>query len=216
MDHYFSSFSFLNICKPARNITVCPDQLVYSYSPGNALDPNKRSYINVDYGFNSSRNFTTNLPKGNRIALILESPHVGDYKNGKAIGPLVNSWDAFCKFFDSELIKKNVLGKAKHYQLIFINAVPHQCSQGYSLNKRANISFKNCNVLSSRYSGFESELFDRLRALKPYLVINLCISFLRTNINEHLKNYGFKYISGKHPSSWERLKAKDSDCSLFY
>ena len=72
MNHYFSSFNFLSACNNAHITIPCPDQYVYDYCAGTTMIRNFGLYNNVDYGF-CNRGVTTNLRKGSRIVIILES-----------------------------------------------------------------------------------------------------------------------------------------------
>ena len=69
---FFSSFNFLSACNNAPITIPCPDQYVYDYCAGTTMIRNFVLYNNVDYGF-CNRGVTTNLRKGSRIVIILES-----------------------------------------------------------------------------------------------------------------------------------------------
>lgn len=125
MVHYFSSFNFLLVCEGAKNVIPCPDQHAYDYYFGVKVNKNQRLHDNIDYGFDGYGNFHTNLKQGDKIVVILESPHVKEYStiNGSfvPIGPLISSWEDFCTYFNDELLRACNSKNTKLSQSTFIS-----------------------------------------------------------------------------------------------
>lgn len=220
MINYLPNFEFKNIDVTASNTLVCPDQYVATYSSqGNVLS--QRMYEDIDYFYDNRGNPNCNNSKLNIIAVIVESPHVDEYKfqNGVLVpvGPLVGSWEEFETHFgkalQSSCVKNNVASNSQ-YNVVFLNAVQYQCSTGRNLNQKLNRNKKDENVINCWFSGFNDDLEKRLIALKPEIIIDLSgksqnIHFLIDDMikkSQTLNSVNRTY--GVHPSRWNMYANK--------
>ncbi len=124
-----------------RNTKKCPDQLV-----GKLLfnqETCEFEFIKKVSTFNNVQGMKrTTLKKGvinesNAIIIILESPHIDEYKDGAPIGPAngktgdnINKY--LCNILSEAMLSKVIMvnPKTKKYDLILINAIRYQCSLG--------------------------------------------------------------------------------------
>lgn len=198
-------FNFRAITSGALRNDPIPDQVVYrGYKKGKKLDKDKRLYDKIVYS--SKKTKETDL-----IVVILESPHTEEFKQPK--GPLKNSWDDFCDYFDDELRKSRfskLLFDCKSYNIAFVNFCNYQCSEGKNL--KANQSIKNSNLRKCWKAGFKDDLRDRIVYLNPTLIINLCTWPFKGRINNMFKNRN-NFTFGDHPSSWKRIKGNPSNAN---
>lgn len=207
-DNFLTNFtfsSFINII--SANNKVCPDQVVGQLYNGNFQFNQNR--INIDYvKINNMFSISNKLTEP--IIIILESPHIDEFANGIALGPAMGKTGKyFGKFFDSLIINsKNInLQLQQKYDVIFVNAIQYQCSLGNKLNGKGtyqNKKQRDQNWLTCFNNSNSNDLKDRITAIKPYAVINLCtigINNLQLYVDRILNSLS-NYTIGNHPSTW--------------
>lgn len=125
------------------------------------------------------------------IAIILESPHIKEYKNslgieGPAMGSSGNRFNRQCipVFNNNKNVLISALGitansQKKEYTVCFVNAIQYQCSLGFSPIKK-DLRDKVFSGLWNRGpDSFRNDLIDRLNILKPKVIINACTKGLK-------------------------------------
>lgn len=196
---------------------LCPDQFVamLSYDANkkhwdwltNYIYANQTGRININYG---------SVDLKNCILVVLESPHFDEYDaiSHQAKGPAVGSTGKmFEKHFLSIINGKNNLIKLNQnltYNIIFVNSVQYQASQG---TKPLKPLARDRNWLSFWHQGFNADLCKRVSAYGcNTIVINMCTygqnflhnrvqSVLRCTYKKHGLNINNLYQS-YHPSTW--------------
>lgn len=168
--------------------------------------------MNVDY--NSSPLPTTysgNVSIVNPvIAVVLESPHKSEYTMGLPLGPARGTTGRlfdrkFPKLFSNSIWNSHFLSAT--YDVILLNGVQFQCSLGQPLNNIINRQVRDNNWIDifNNYGG-NVDIVDRLNALNPVLIINLCTkgySNLQMILDRQLKaNFNCPNTLGTHPSTW--------------
>lgn len=213
-DNFLSTRSLLNITNSIHglNSNPCPDQFRGTYSNGTFTPAPQSNRLNVDY--NSSPLQTTyigNISIANPvIAVVLESPHKSEYNARIPLGPARGTTG---RLFDSEfqrLFSNSVWSSHffnATYDVILLNGVQFQCSLGHSLNNIINRQTRDNNWLDifNNYGG-NVDIVNRLNALNPALIINLCTkgySNLQMILDRQLNaNFSCPYTYGTHPSTW--------------
>ena len=177
---------------------------------------NQSSRIDIDYSQNNTNR--------NCILIILESPHFDEYNtlthqaNGPAYGTTGNLFE---QFFLKILNNSNVvLDKKLIYDIIFINSVQYQASQGM---KPLIPLTRDKNWLSFWYKGFNADLCKRICSYsRNTIVINMCtygqnvlhdrVQFvlrcaLRCAYRKHVGNT-YNLYQSYHPSTWWIVKKR--------
>lgn len=98
--------------------------------------------------------------------------------------------------------------KNNDYDIILINAVPYQCSEGKTLSKYKNKIKRDNNWIEYiTQEENKEDLKRRIELLHPKYVINLCTIGIK-NLQLMLQNIicdnmqRYKYGYGSHPSTW--------------
>lgn len=153
-------------------------------------------------------------PSSPCILLVLESPHISEYKGSYPQPAAGNGYGdtgrSIRNIFCEVIILNNVLPCGK-YPLIIINAVQFQCSLG-DIKKHRDVIFRKC------WEAFAKEDF-RNRFSNIYksgdVIINACTAGSNQKVNEIkirelvkaeielIRTTGFEV---QHPSSWMRIR----------
>lgn len=205
MNKFLENFNFKELIG-CGNIDVpnsaCPDQIVGKLVNGVFKQCNRE---NVDYlGSMKCPKIKNQLQ--NPIVIILESPHKNEYQGLTPKGPaLGKTFEYFELYFDRLIRSSGLYSKirSKTCDVVFMNAVPYQCSEGKPLNKanrlKCNQNWEKCFV-----NGCSDYLISRIVGVNPIVVINLCTSpsFLRPMVERKIINMSIAHTLGNHPSSW--------------
>ena len=172
------------------------------------ITSNQLSRIDIDYSQNNT--------DSNCILIVLESPHFDEYDTitHQAKGPAVGSTG---KLFEQHFLSiincnKNIinLNRDLTYDIIFVNSVQYQASQGMKPLKPLN---RDKNWLSFWYKGFNTDLCKRICTYdRKTIVINMCTygqhvlhdrvqRVLRCAYRKHVGNT-YNLYQSYHPSTW--------------
>lgn len=142
--------------------------------------------------------------------IILESPHVNEYDpiTKAAIGPAMGKTGCnFEKYFDTIIKNSKIYNSIcnSYYDIVLINSVQYQCSLGLPLSKYSKL--RNTNWISCFNGGnLSTDLENRLTALNPSFIINLCTEKLRQYVSNYIMQgkiiSPYKLTDGNHPVSW--------------
>lgn len=168
------------------------------------------SYLNNNAYINRTQTLN------NVIAIILESPHVDEYI-GPNIAPAMGyTGRLFFKHFNALFSHSSLYGQISKnitYDLVFVNSVQYQTSCGAKpLTSYKNKLRRDNNWIYIFQNYSSSDLQNRLRALKPVLIINLCTKGLK-GLNSYVDKaimplYPNIYTVGDHPSNWYKHNAR--------
>lgn len=214
------TYNFKGTASSAKNINCCPDQFVggivfngakfTNLNGKNVIDilckSNKNSAnkrVDVNYSSFSSNNSV--------VVLLMESPHILEYLAAVPspawgrTGTMINKH--FLAAMNNSL--KNIQPKLncirnQKFNLILVNAIRYQCSLGISPLKTVTRNNVFKDLWDNR--GFQCDLCDRLRIIKPSLIINAITSDLksRCNLNKPpLNRYAVITLETNHPSKWD-------------
>lgn len=203
------AISTAKISDRALNYGKCPDQWVADLT-------SIKGEINVQRV--QRLNFCTCISKTfPRIIIILESPHVDEFKGD------VNSWgpargttgDNIYKLLPEMMRSKIPDGK---YHLVLINTIQFQCSLGLTDRSIRDDVFLNCWSKDS----VKSDFISRLRLVvssEADIFINACTEIGREQVDNALSSVlTEKHLRFRlwHPSAWARAKnSKKRKISLF-
>lgn len=201
------NFSFKSIASNATILFPCPDQIIGELKNGKFFAFSTR--IDIDYNLQQLvNNKNLNTP----IIIVLESPHKDEFDpiTLQPIGPAMGkTGENFRSFFEQLLngTSKSILTNGQH-TIILLNAVQFQCSLGKKLSGLG--SYKNKKMRDDNFIkcfNNENDFINRIKAINPVLVINLCTIGLKKNnlighVSNELKNANIKYTVGSHPSRW--------------
>ena len=212
--NFLSSVGATNITTSILGINPnpCPDQFRGNYTNGVFTSTSQATMLDVDY--NSLPMKTTykgNVPIVNPvIAVVLESPHKSEYNMGLPLGPAKGTTgrlfdNEFTRMFSTSMLNSHFL--SGNYDVILLNAVQFQCSLGQPLNNNNNKQVRDRNWLNIfNNHGGAIDIVNRLKALNPALIINLCtkgFSNLQLILDRQLRaNFSCPYTYGTHPSTW--------------
>lgn len=181
--------------------TICPDQFVGECvfsANGFIVEATERKDIDFSKKY-----------KEPIIAIILESPHKYEYKN-ESVGPAKGTtgrlfFNEFGNYLNKSKIASNLSQKDK-YKIVFMNSIQYQTSQGKPLNCIEN-KCKRDELWLKMFDSFgKDNLLERIKSLKPDVVINLCtmgFNNLQLKVDNALKeNNAYIYTIGTHPSTW--------------
>ncbi len=214
-----------NIPNTISNKTICYDMYVGTIKD-NKYEANNRykeaqsfAIIYEDtnnkfvakYSLQGSKLFNNSI-----ILCILESPHKREYSYPNYGFAAMGGTG---KLFDKKLLEKlKEIGFdfKDDYDIVLINAVQYQCSNGKTLSKKRK---KDMNV--NKYErdinwircmdeeNCQKDLLKRIEAFNPKYIINLCTIglhnlqlILDNKIKEFIKEKGYSYTFGNHPSTW--------------
>lgn len=167
----------------------------------------------IDYSKPSSE-FPNNI-----IVLLLESPSNDEYTAQDCFGTTAPCWGTtginikrhFLSIINSNISPiKNVLNltDGERFELVAVNAIRYQCDLG---NPGGGNNTKNIFMSLWNNFGFEDDLFERLKKIKPILIINCCTRKISkaAKLTSWLKqkNKGTMVLEcSKHPSLWFNSK----------
>ncbi len=228
----FSELDFSNtvsqIGLQVVNSSRCPDQWVGDVE----YLANGFQYITEDSKDFSHRTNLSLIPEKlaheNIILIILESPHIDEYKidsegNFIAIGPANGATGRSLRAHLNTAtldIAKQIHSKIhRRYHLFLMNAIPYQCSLGYTLKgqKRKDRD----SVFMSCWNHAKNDFTDRLRryANEKTIIINACTkgiekrghqSNLCTLVDDSVAStnlFKTNYFKRCHPSSIPHWKS---------
>lgn len=191
--------STAKIAKRAMNYGKCPDQWIADLT-------SKNGGINVQHVPRLNLCTSTSMTSP-RIVIILESPHVDEFKGD------VSSWGpARGTTGDNiyELLPEMMRSKIPdgEYHLVLINAIQFQCSLGLTDRAIRDDVFTNCWSNESVASDF----INRLRlatSSEADIFINACTEIGREQVDDKLSSVlAEKHLRFRlwHPSAWARAK----------
>lgn len=119
----------------------------------------------------------------------------------------------FEKKVDSLIRNSNIYKSVcnKKYSVVFLNAIQYQCSLGGNLSNKRGKEIRDNNWNLCFENPAYNDIVERIEAINPYLVINLCtkgLTGMQSKLEEKLYNeillkYNkIKYAKGTHPSTW--------------
>ncbi len=197
------------------NSLPCHDQICGVFRNGMYTSVRERTIkYNIDYFQGTKASCQCRRPKS-PIVIILESPHIDEYCKhcGSPLGPAQgNTGKFFDEYFFKLIRKSNIYKNIRHgvHAVVFVNAVQYQCSLGNALSgakNTANRAMRDQNWMKCMSNGCTADLIQRIDALSPYAIINLCTNGsqnLRSVVDGLIKqNFpSVYYTQGNHPSSW--------------
>jgi len=198
---------------------ICPDQFVaeFIYNTVTRLWEFQNNNICSTTNNRSSIDYSKIL-NNDTILIILESPHISEYNPaGIPIGPAMgNTGQLFDKHFEN-IVNKSInlksntgLNQKLTYDIVFLNAVQYQASQGKHLTNCANKKNRDKNWLYFWNNGFSNDLFNRIQSFaKKKIIINLCTKGpgnLTNFVSIELKANNLPFFHGPHPASWFNMK----------
>lgn len=156
-------------------------------------------------------------PSFKTIVIILESPHLDEYKDHSFINPALgktgeNLQNYFKKLINALAISEHDLNNGQ-YRIILMESIQYQCSLGIKpLNQKIrDLVFSEIWNLQNKNGEFPTKLdfISRLASYMPDVILNLCTTpsnnFVQKEIEQYLKIYpSVKLYIGYHPSSWHR------------
>lgn len=155
---------------------ICPDQKVDTLVTDNKGFLIKKPFINWQR--------TTNLNSSNhRIILVLESPHIEEFKN--SIGPAKGITGKNIANYISMVLGNSILSPNTNYDLILMNAIQFQCSMGVK-----PIHFRTLAFIHLWFDGGKRNFIDRITNLKlkkDDVLINACTKGNISNCKKHYK-----------------------------
>ncbi len=216
MINFLKNFSFANIAPNASNINACPDQVVGEIVNGVFSPyPKRADMVYVD---NNNMVSVTNKLK-NPIVIILESPHKNEYDpiTKMALGPCmgvsgVNLYNDFNNNFSKSKIYNAM--NSLECDVILLNAIQYQCSEGKPLSGKkneANKKNRDNNFFICINNKDKNDFVTRLKAISPFAIINLC-TIGKMGLQQMVENVCRKnnftknYTKGIHPSAWNNGK----------
>lgn len=214
MINFLNGFSFANIAPAAMVTAPCPDQFCGELRNGTFIANIKR--VDINYVMNGKTKSISNSLR-NPVVVLLESPHKDEYDSitQTALGPCMGrSGDNFRKKFDVLIKGSSMFNKLQTLtcDIVLFNTIQYQCSLGLPLAGKANIKNKkqrDSNFIACIRNG--NDFIDRLGAIRPHAIINLCTKGTR-NLQQIVRNIynqstlNFLYVEGYHPSAWNNSR----------
>ena len=196
---------------------ICPDQFVAEifYNAANQKWEWYSNYVYISQMGRKNINYT-GVGFENCILIVLESPHFDEYDTvtHQAKGPAIGSTGKLFEQHFLSIINSNnnviTLNQNLTYNIIFVNSVQYQASQGM---KPLNSLVRDKNWLNFWHQGFNADLCKRVQSYScDTIVINMCTygqnvlhdrvqSVLRCAYKMHGLNINNLYQS-YHPSTW--------------
>ena len=204
-ENFMTDFDFGKFAPQKHGVlSPCPDQ-IFGQMQGKKYYPYPTSNRkNIVYDENATE---TNPPKS-PIVIILESPHKSEFDGSKPLGIAHGKTGAFFNAKFGELFAAtDIFQQLKEddtHEVVLMNAVQYQCSLGLALNKYENKLQRDKIWLSCFEQCCATDLRDRISALEPFAVINLCtkgVKNLQLILHEKINDYP-NYVYGTHPSTW--------------
>lgn len=188
----------------------CTDQFVGTLEQIEKIFPNREKFPNRE----------NILYSESKVILILESPHIEEFKTTPAIPANGRTGSGIMKYI-IPLVKcclklmqrENKFEEFKKRKLCLINAIPYQCSNGENLQEYKNKTARGNTFKelwnSSQYLGKTGKEAFQENLEKIYksgdIIINCCTDELKNlvqeAINEIITDKNVKFIS-MHPVSW--------------
>ena len=213
MINFLNGFSFANIVPNAMVTAPCPDQSCGELRNGIFVANIKR--VDIDYVMNGKTKSISNSLR-NPVVILLESPHKDEYDSitHMALGPCMGrSGDNFRKKFDALIKGSSIFNQLQNLtcDIVLFNTIQYQCSLGLPLAGKVNSNNKK-----QRDSNFiacirNNDFIDRLEAINPHAIINLCTKGTR-NLQQIVRDIynqstlNVLYVEGYHPSAWNNSR----------
>jgi len=185
----------------------CPDQIVGEFVNFKLIGENKKEKRKE-----ITKTYLVEKPR--IMCVILESPHIDEYdKYGNAVGPAMgDTGDRFFKYFEKTVMKSKIYKDLKgNYDIIFMNAVQNQASEGQPLNNYKAKLKRDNNWLSYWNNGAKDDFIERLKTYQPEVIVDLCTigilnlrSFVEMAIDKYIKDINTFRTYGYHPCTWLR------------
>jgi len=204
-----NNFNFQKYAKSdTQCILPCPDQYFADLIDGQLIT---RTREDIDYHGNKTANGINGSNLNCVIVIVLESPHKEEFgitglPKGPAMGKtgsfFIRNTKGFVDFISNSGVSYILKG---NYQLVYVNSVQYKTSLRISLNTQSARTGRD-NIWLSVFNndGGEIDLKQRLKALRPQLVINLCtkgVKNLQLYVDKAI-SVPYKYTFGTHPSTW--------------
>lgn len=207
------TFSFKQVAKIKVCNQPCPDAYFANLVEGKLLPLNndKKTRDFIDYNIRNQCTTKNKVKLNNVIAIILESPHIYEFENNTTPkGPACGTtgrlfFDKFLNLLDASNLREFLSGE---YNLVFVNSVQYQTSCGLKLSDNKNKIKRDENWEKVFIdNGGEADLKNRLDALKPVCIMNLCtkgLKNLQLEVDRSILRYYHDgiYTYGSHPSTW--------------
>ena len=204
-NNFMTDFDFGKIAPQQHKVlSPCPDQIFGQmcgkrYLPYSIADREDISYEETP---------TNTTPLRSPIVIVLESPHKSEFSGLKPLGIAHGKTGIlFNKKFETLISKTDIfqdLTVNDIHDIILVNAVQYQCSLGLPLNKYENKLKRDEIWLTCFERQCACDLRDRISALQPFAVINLCtkgVKNLQLVLHEKICDFP-NYMYGTHPSTW--------------
>ena len=150
-----------------------------------------------------------------RLLLILESPHRKEYCHPNGPVPANGTTGSNIRRYLGELLKSKRTLTDPNLEVILVNAVPYQCSQGATLNDYGKRSKRDKVFRAAFCAESETHGLEFVRRMSGYvrasdIVVNCCTKgvtspALRDLVHDSLMRLGEKkliHLSTSHPVSW--------------
>ena len=150
-----------------------------------------------------------------RLLLILESPHRKEYCHPNGPVPANGTTGSNIRRYLGELLKSKRTLTESSLEVILVNAVPYQCSQGATLNDYGKRSKRDKVFRAAFCAESETHGLEFVRRMSGYvrasdIVVNCCTKGvtrpqLRDLVHDSLMRLGEKnlmHLSTSHPVSW--------------
>ena len=204
-ENFMTDFNFGTLAPQRHSVlSSCPDQ-IFGHMKGKTYIPRSiAERENILYKECPTEISPLRCP----IVVVLESPHKSEFSGTKPLGIAHGKTGAlFNTNFGALFSRTDIFQDIKTddiHDVVLVNAVQYQCSLGLPLNKYENKLKRDELWLSCFERQCASDLCDRLAALEPFSVINLCtkgVKNLQLVLHEKLCNFP-NYMYGTHPSTW--------------
>ena len=150
-----------------------------------------------------------------RLLLILESPHRKEYCHPNGPVPANGTTGSNIRRYLGEVLKSEPKLTDPNLEVILVNAVPYQCSQGATLNDYGKRSKRDKVFRAAFCAESETHGLEFVRRMSGYvrasdIVVNCCTKgvtspALRDLVHDSLMRLGEKnlmHLSTSHPVSW--------------
>ena len=186
---------------------LCPDSYIGEIKNNNGLGWTNTAAGNP-VNANTVVNYSSINKENNYLILILESPHFYEYDiNSKdALGPAQGKTGNNIKNYLIDCLNTNNQIKGlftKGYEVVVLNAVQYQCSQGISPLKQG---VRDKNFSHFWGNGFSNDLIDRINAFSNgnnnLIIVDACTRKLKLKLVEPALSASLTHYISTHPSSW--------------
>lgn len=204
------------LAKNAKILPIlCPDQVVaqLQYTNNGVFDMKKYCETKHERGWITFKRKPIKELLDNKkyIVIVLESPHIDEFKDECALGPAYGKTGENINIYLPHILKiahdKSVLKlEVGIYDVILVNAIQYQCSMGIKTKIYRDKVFQECWGQEETRTNFY-ERMKKISLAKEVVIINCC-----TKGDNKVKNYElverelrkFNSIVYRcaHPSSW--------------